>query len=148
MKQKKKYFPFSRPYIFVPMCIDFFHHGHLNIFLKAKKYGKKTIAGLMTDSGIKSYKKRAPIINYKYRKKILEHLDCVDYVLPIKNLDFSELAKRYKFDYWVHGTDWRKGVQSKGRKNLIKTMKEWNGKVVEIPYTKGISSSLMKKKLF
>ena len=32
-------------------------------------------------------------------------------------------------------------------KTLIKTMKKWNGKVIEIPYTKGISSSIIKKKL-
>ena len=146
MKTKKK-IPFPRPYVFVPMCVDFFHHGHLNVFLRAKKYGKKIIAGLVTDQGIKNYKGKKPVIKFKYRKKILEHLDCVDYIIPIKNLNFSTVATKYKFDYWVHGTDWRKGVQSKERKNLIKTMKKWNGKVIEIPYTKGISSSIIKKKL-
>ena len=148
MKKRRASFPFPRPYVFVPMCVDFLHHGHINVFLKAKKYGKKIIAGLMTDKGIKSYKRKKPIIKFENRKKILKHLDCVDYIIPIKNLNFTELATKYKFDYWVHGTDWRKGVQSKGRKKLIETMKKWNGKVIEIPYTKGISSSIMKRKLF
>ena len=63
----------------------------------------------------------------------------------LKNINFSSVAIKYKFDYWVHGTDWRKGVQSNSRKQLIKTMKKWNGKVIEVPYTKEISSSKVKK---
>ena len=144
----KKKFPFSRPYICVPLTIDLLHHGHINVLLKAKKYGKKIIVGLMTDQAIKNYKKRKPIIKFKDRKKILKHLDCVDYIIPLKNINFSSVAIKYKFDYWVHGTDWRKGVQSNSRKQLIKTMKQWNGKVIEVPYTKGISSSKAKKILF
>lgn len=148
MKKRRALFPFPRPYVFVPMCIDFLHHGHINVFLKAKKYGRKIIAGLMTDEGIKKYKKKKPIIKFKDRKKILEHLDFVDYIIPIKNLNFYQIAKKYKFDYWVHGTDWRKGVQSHSRKKLKETMKKWRGKVIDVPYTKGISSSIIKKELF
>ena len=70
MKNKKKFFPFPRPYIFVPMCVDFLHHGHINVFLKARKYGKRIIAGLMTDEGIKKYKKKKPVLKFKDRKKI------------------------------------------------------------------------------
>lgn len=145
--RKKIFFPFKRPYVFVPMCVDLFHHGHLNILLKAKKHGK-IIVGLMTDRGIKSYKKNKPIINYKNRKKILSHLDCVNFIIPINDINFSNIAKKYKFDYWAHGTDWKKGVQSKSRRKLIRTMKAWGGKVIEFPYTDGISSSLIKKKLY
>ena len=39
------------------MCADGLHHGHINILRKAKKYGNVTV-GLMTDKGIKSYKKK------------------------------------------------------------------------------------------
>ena len=38
------------------MAADLFHHGHINILLTAKKYGN-VIVGLMTDKGIKNYKK-------------------------------------------------------------------------------------------
>ena len=98
MKNKKKFFPFPRPYIFVPMCVDFLHHGHINVFLKARKYGKRIIAGLMTDEGIKKYKKKKPVLKFKDRKKILKHLDFVDHIIPIRNLNFSKLANKYKFD--------------------------------------------------
>ena len=36
---------------------------------------------------------------------------------------------------------------SLSRKKLIQTMKLWNGKVIDLPYTKKISSSLLKKKI-
>ena len=38
-----------------------------------------------------------------------------------------------------------KGSSSKERLKLIKEMKKWKGKVIDVPYTKGISSSVLKK---
>tara|TARA_A100001011_G_scaffold349140_1_gene387484 strand:- start:6593 stop:6769 length:177 start_codon:yes stop_codon:yes gene_type:complete len=55
MKQKFK--KIKRPHIFVPMCADFIHHGHINILKNAKRYGS-VIIGLMTDKAILSYKKK------------------------------------------------------------------------------------------
>ena len=76
-KNKKK--------IFIPMCADFLHHGHINILLKAKKYGK-VIVGLITDKGIESYKKRRPFVKYKDRKKILEQIKLIDKIIPMSGL--------------------------------------------------------------
>ena len=101
----------------------------------------------MTDKGIKSYKGRYPLVSYNNRKKILKHLDCVDYILPLNGLLYEKYAKKFQFDFFVHGSDWKKGPQSQERQRLIKTMRLWNGKVKEFSYTKNISSSLLKKKL-
>jgi phosphoenolpyruvate phosphomutase len=128
------------------MAIDFFHHGHINILVKAKKYGN-VIVGLMTDDGIKSYKRKKPIISFKNRLKILKHINLVSYVLPLPGLKYVNYAKKFKFDFFGHGSDWKKNVQSDQRKKLIKIMKTWGGKVVDIPYTENISSSKIKKLL-
>ena len=45
----------------------------------------------------------------------------------------------------MHGDDWRSGVQSEQRKKLHSLMKRWDGKVVDIVYTRGVSSSKLKK---
>ena len=86
-------------------------------------------------------------MKYNYRKKVLKNLNCINYILPLNGLLYSKYAKKYKFEYFVHGTDWKKGPQSNERKKLIKTMKLWKGKVVEIPYTRNISSTSIKKNL-
>ena len=58
------------------MSADFLHHGHINLLQKAKKYGN-IIIGLMTDDGIKSYKKKSPYFTYKLRKKVLKEIKCI-----------------------------------------------------------------------
>ena len=134
----------KKPIVFVPMAADILHHGHINILLKAKKLGS-VVVGLMTDKGIFKYKKRKPILNYQERKQILEQIKCIKKIIPLNGLLYVEYAIRYKFDYFVHGDDWKKNIQTKVRSKLIKTMKEWNGKVVEYPYTKDISSTKLRK---
>ena len=129
--------------VFVTMCADGFHHGHINILEVAKKYGKVT-AGLMTDAAILAYKKKKPDDKFKHRKLLLSYINVINKIIPVKSINFAKYAKKYKFDYWVHGDDWKKGVQAKERLKLIKTMKKWNGKVIDVPYLKGISSSLLK----
>tara|TARA_X000000368_G_scaffold419092_1_gene422378 strand:- start:7344 stop:7763 length:420 start_codon:yes stop_codon:yes gene_type:complete len=136
-KEKKK--------VFVSMSADGLHHGHINILKKAKKYGNITV-GLMTDDAIFSYKKKKPVIKYNHRKKILSHIDLINKIVPVHSLNFDWVAKKYRCDYWVHGDDWKKGIQLKARKRLIKMMKKWGGKVIDVPYTKGISSTKLKNK--
>ena len=144
--KNKTFFKLQRPYVFVPMCADFFHYGHVKILIKAQKYGS-IIVGLMTDAGIKSYKKKNPFFNFNQRKKILEELKCVKKIIPLNGLVFAKTAKKYQIDYFVHGDDWKKGPQSKARLSLIKAMREWNGKVIEFKYTENVSSTKIKKNL-
>lgn len=128
------------------MSADFLHHGHINLLQKAKKYGN-IIIGLMTDSGIKSYKKKSPYFTYKLRKKVLKEIKCIKKIIPLNGLEYAKTARKYQLDYFVHGDDWKKGPQSKERDILIKTMKKWNGRVLEFKYTPNVSSSKIKKKL-
>lgn len=141
---KDKKLNIERPTVFVPMSADLIHHGHINILIKANKLGK-VVVGLMTDKGIKSYKGKLPILKYLFRKKIISSIRYVDKVIPIPGLKYVKFAKKYKFDFFLHGDDWKKGPQSKQRAELFKLMKKWGGKVIDIKYTQGISSSKLKK---
>jgi len=137
----------QKPSVFVPMAADILHHGHINILLKAKKYGKITV-GLMTDKGLFSYKKRKPIISYKNRFKILKQIKSIDKIIPLNGLEYVKIAKKFKFNYFIHGDDWKAGVQSKVRERLKVVIKKWNGKLIDLKYTPGISSSKIKHSLF
>ena len=132
--------------VYVPLAVDFIHSGHLNIINIAKKYGKVTI-GLLTDEAISQYK-RLPILSYKERLKIVSNLKNVNEVIAQSDWDYTETILKLKPDYFVHGDDWRKGVQKHARAKVIKTLKKHSGKLIEPKYTKNISSSFIRRKVY
>ena len=125
--------------VYVGMCADLIHHGHLNIIKEARKYGE-VIVGLLTDSAIASYK-RLPALSYEERKIVVENIVGVHKVIPQKTLDYIPNIEKLKPNYVVHGDDWKEGVQKQVRKGVINKLNEWGGKVVDVPYTKGVSST-------
>jgi phosphoenolpyruvate phosphomutase len=121
------------------MSADLVHPGHLNIIKKASELGTVTI-GLLTDAAIASYK-RLPFMTFEQRKAVIESIKGVDRVVPQETLDYVPNLLRYRPDYVVHGDDWREGVQREVRRAVVETLAQWGGELVEIPYTKGISST-------
>ena len=130
----------------MPLAVDFLHHGHIRIIKKASKYGP-VIIGLMTGSGLKSYKGQ-PALNFRQRKEIISQIKNVDYIIPLEGLIYCQIAEKLKVDFFIHGSDWKKGPQKKERQKLINLIKKWRGKVIDIPYTKSISSTKIKKFVF
>ncbi|ADV46661.1 phosphoenolpyruvate mutase [Nitratifractor salsuginis] len=131
--------------VYVGMSADLIHPGHMNIIKEASKLGE-VIIGLLTDEAIASYK-RLPYMNYEQRKEVLENIKGVSKVIPQETLDYRYNLRKIKPDYVVHGTDWREGVQAKVREQVIETLKEWGGELVEPEYTKGISSTKLNQSL-
>lgn len=125
--------------VYVAMSTDIIHHGHINIIETARKLGDVTV-GLLSDKAIANFK-RAPLLSYEQRKKIIENIKGVKAVIPQETVDYVSNLKKLKPDYVVHGTDWRKGVQRQIRARVIETLKEWEGKLVEPDYTEGVSST-------
>lgn len=125
--------------VYVGMSADLVHPGHLNVIQRASELGDVTI-GLLTDRAIASYK-RLPYMDFDQRKLVISAIKGVSRVVPQETLDYEPNLRKYKPDYVVHGDDWAQGVQAKVRKKVIDTMKEWGGKLVEVPYTTGISST-------
>tara|TARA_B100000427_G_scaffold328529_1_gene341846 strand:+ start:1397 stop:2698 length:1302 start_codon:yes stop_codon:yes gene_type:complete len=131
--------------VYVGMSADLIHPGHLNVIKKARELGEVTI-GLLTDEAIASYK-RIPFMEYSQRCEIIENIKGVNKVIPQKTLDYIPNLKKLKPDFVVHGDDWKSGVQKETRNNVIKTLKEWGGELIEIPYTENISSTKLNNAL-
>jgi len=129
--------------VYVGMSADLIHPGHLNILKVASELGQVTV-GVLTDAAIASYK-RLPYMDYEQRADIVRNLKTVSEVIPQSTLDYSDNLKALKPDYVVHGDDWKEGVQQKTRQIVIDTIAEWGGELVEVPYTRGISSSALNK---
>ncbi len=125
------------------MSADLVHPGHLNVLKVASEFGE-VVVGLLTDEAIASYK-RIPFMEYEMRKQILESIKGVSKVVPQKTLDYVANLRELKPSYVVHGDDWREGVQRKTRQNVIDVLAEWGGELIEVPYTKGISSTQLNR---
>jgi phosphoenolpyruvate phosphomutase len=131
--------------VYVAMSADLIHPGHLNIINEARKYGE-VILGLLTDEAIAGYK-RLPYLNFDQRKQIMENLKGISRVVPQTTLDYVPNLKALKPDYVIHGDDWRTGIQKETREKVINVLKEWNGKLIEVKYTEGISSTKLNNAL-
>ena len=131
--------------IYVPLAVDLLHSAHISILKKAKKYGK-VIVGLMTDKAISQYK-QLPTLNYNERYEILSGVKFIDKIVEQKNWDYTENIYKYKPNFFIHGDDWKSGVQKSQRKKVLIALKKIKSKLIEVPFSKNISSSEIKKKI-
>ena len=131
--------------VYVGMSADLIHPGHLNIINKASELGEVTV-GLLTDEAIASYK-RLPYLEFEQRKQIIESIKGVSKVIAQETLDYGPNLLKMKPDFVVHGDDWKEGIQSATRSEVIKVIHQWGGELVEVPYTVGISSTKINKSI-
>jgi phosphoenolpyruvate phosphomutase len=135
----------KEPTVYAAMAADPVHSGHIRVLAEAAKLGR-VIVGLLTDQAIASYK-RLPYLTFEQRKMVVESMRQVAYVVPQRTLDYAENLRTLRPDVVVHGDDWRTGVQSAIRGKVIETLREWGGRLVEMPYTQGISSTRFHEQL-
>ncbi len=131
--------------VYVAMSADLLHPGHINILKIAAEKGR-VVVGLLTDEAIASYKK-APTMRWDDRRIVIENLSYVDEVVKQETLDYTNNLKEIKPKIVVHGDDWKTGVQKNVRNKVIEVLKEWNGELLEVPYTEGISSTEIKNQI-
>ncbi|MSS63854.1 phosphoenolpyruvate mutase [Velocimicrobium porci] len=119
--------------IYACFCTDVIHEGHLNIIEQAKQYGE-VIAGVLSDQAMIKYN-RFPIVSFEERKRMLEEIPGISEVVVQKEVMYEETLKKLKPDYVIHGDNWKSGPMEVIRNNVIETLKEWGGELIEIPYT-------------
>lgn len=128
------------PTVFLPMCADVFHIGHVNILKTAASYGNVTVL-LMTDTAMELYK-RTPLITYEHRQEILLSTQYVQNVLPCDGPQtYGSMVSKHRPDFFVHGDDWKHGIQSQPRLDVFNAMEAYGGQVIEPAYTKCVSST-------
>ena len=125
--------------VYLGITGDIIHPGIINIINEGAKLGELTV-GLLTDSAIVNHK-RLPYLTYEQRKNVVENIKGVAKVVPQEDWSYVPNLKKLKPDFIIHGDDWKTNYLSKIRTEVFEVMKEWNGQVVEIPYTQGINSS-------
>jgi len=132
---------------FTAGVFDLFHIGHLNLLQKCKEYCDYLIVGVCNDEYVTQIKKVTPVIPEADRVRIIESLKCVDQAVLIDTNTTNDkmvALEKFKFDVLFSGDDW------KNTERYLKTEAQFAPLGVSIeylPYTKGVSTSDIKKKL-
>ena len=129
--------------VYLGMIADIMHPGLINIINEGAKYGD-VIIGLYTDKAIATHK-RLPYLTYEQRETVVRSIHGVADVVPQDDWSYVPNLVKYKPDYIIHGDDWLEGPDKYIRDEVFKVMEGLGGKVIEIPYTKGISASSLKE---
>ena len=124
---------------------DLFHIGHLKVLKEASNNCDYLIVGVSTDELVMSYKNRKPIISYEDRSEIISYLQFVDKVVPQTDFSKVDAYHKYNFDILFHGDDWK---GSSKYEEIENTLKSFGVEFVYFPYTKGVSTSLIKTKIY
>ena len=90
-------------------------------------------------TGIPNYPMGDFYDGYSIKKRREENINGVKKVVPQTTLDYTENLKKFKPDYVFYGDDWKEGIQSQIRQNVINTLEEWGGQLIEIPFTEDVS---------
>lgn len=133
----------SNKTVYLGMIGDIIHPGLINIINEGAKYGD-VMVGLYTDKAIATHK-RLPYLSYDQRKQVIANIRGVCSIVPQDDWSYVPNLLKYKPDYIIHGDDWIYGADKYIRDEVFKVMENLGGKVIEIPYTKGISASGLKE---
>lgn len=128
--------------VYLGMIGDIMHPGLINIINEGAKYGDVMI-GLYTDKAIATHS-RLPYLTYEQRKNVIENIKGVSSIVTQDEWSYVPNLLKYKPDYIIHGDDWQYNSMKYIRDEVYKVMESLGGEVIEIPYTKGISSSSLK----
>ena len=122
---------------------DLFHIGHLKLLKNAKGMCDKLIVGVTVDELVK-YKGKEAMIPYEDRSEIVRGCRYVDAVVPQEDMDKLTMCKKLGASYLFVGDDW---YGTEKWKNYEKEFAKEGIKIIYFPYTKGVSSTQIRKAL-
>lgn len=131
--------------VYITVSSEFVHPGILNVIERGRELGDVTV-GVLTDEVIAAYK-RVPLLDFGTRMQVFANVKGVAAVVPQTTMSYRGNLLDLRPDYVVHGDDWRNGVQSNIRKEVIGLLAGWGGELVEVPYTVGVSSTGFEQEL-
>jgi glycerol-3-phosphate cytidylyltransferase len=133
---------------------DLFHAGHVNFLRKCKEIAQTkhdegyVVVSLNSDEFIKKYKGKPPVINFDDRFEVLSACRYVDSVMVnYGGADSKPAIEEMQPDIIAIGSDWAKKDYYKQMQFTQDWLDERDISLVYIPYTQGISSTEIKKRL-
>lgn len=119
--------------VYLTFSSDIIHEGHLNILNEAKKYGS-VIAGVFSDEAIAKFD-RYSVLDFEDRFEMFKRCPGIDEVVIQNEISYKNNLLNIRPDFVIHGDNWITGPLKEIRDEVIEILKEWDGKLIEIPYT-------------
>ena len=121
---------------------DTLHYGHVRLLKRAKEKCDYLIVGVNSDDLVKQYKNTDTIIKQNERLEIVSALRYVDEAHIVDDLDKISKQKLYNFDVCFIGSDWKGSDRYKKTEDELKKI---GVRMIYLPYTKKISTTLIKE---
>ena len=132
--------------VYVIGVFDLFHTGHVELLRRSKNLGDRLIVAVNGDAMVSDYK-RKPYMPELDRLKIVKACRYVDDAFVVEGFDNKELLKKHKISKIVHGDDWDRESYLKQIRVDECFLEEHNIEMVFLPYTEGISTGELIKKI-
>lgn len=123
----------KRKTVYICLCTDIIHEGHLNIIEQAHQYGE-VIVGALCDAALVRYNK-FPTISLEDRIKLYKSLAHVKEVIIQHDVMYDDIIETLHPDYVVHGDNWKQGPESAIRENVVRLLSGYGGQLIEPAYT-------------
>jgi glycerol-3-phosphate cytidylyltransferase len=126
---------------YAPGAYDLFHVGHLNLLRRCRLACDYLIAGVVSDEVALQQKGRLPVVPEDERLEIVASLDVVDEVVLETTTDKLATWEQVRFDVVFKGDDWEGSAKWT---ELGHEFARRGVRVVYLPYTKHVSTSLLR----
>lgn len=126
---------------------DLFHAGHVRFLQRCAEFGQ-VVVSLNTDEFIQDYKGKPPVLSYADRREVLLACRYVNRVVPnLGGADSKPTIQAIDPDMVIIGSDWAKKDYYKQMSFTQDWLDERGIGLAYIPYTRGISSTMIKERM-
>lgn len=130
---------------------DLFHYGHVRLLRECRDVAGVdglVVVALNTDAFITAYKGHPPTVPYEGRAEVLEACRYVDMVIEnVGGADSRAAIVEAKPDIIVVGSDWQHRNYHAQMGFTPAWLEEFGIEIRYVPYTDGVSSSAIRRKL-
>ncbi len=129
---------------YIAGVFDLYHVGHLNMFRHAKEMCDYLIVGVVSDEGVKRFKKVQPFVPFAERIEMVASCRYVDEAVEIPYLfnGSQDAWRMHHFDVQFSGSDY---LNDPGFENYKKFLEEHGATLEFFPYTQSTSSTQLRK---
>lgn len=132
--------------VYVIGVFDLFHRGHIELLKTSKALGERLIVAVNSDQFVSLYK-RTPVFAESDRLEIVRACKYVDNAFLVYDYDNKPILEQYNIDAIIHGDDWERTSYLKQIQVTEEYLSWRNINLILLPYTKGVSTLEIIKKI-